>query len=148
MQRERSAELVAPTLAELGHARVHLERRVQGALRVVLVRHRRAEDRDDSVADVLLRVSIETVDDAAQRAEQVGLQAAHVLGIEPLGDGGEAGQVREQHGGSAAIGVRAHVGAGAAAPSFSPQPGQKAKPTETSNWHRPHFIATHPVEVG
>ena len=40
------------------------------------------------------------------------------------------------------------AGAGAAAASFSPQPGQKAKPTETSNWHRPHFIATRPVEVG
>ena len=39
------------------------------------------------------------------------------------------------------------AGAGAAAASFSPQPGQKAKPTETSNWHRPHFIATRPVEV-
>ena len=57
VQRERSAELVAPTLAELGRARVHLERRAQGALRVVLVRHRRTEDGHDSVADELLRVT-------------------------------------------------------------------------------------------
>ena len=127
VQRERSAELVAPTLAELGRARVHLERRAQGALRVVLVCHRGTEDRDDSVADVLLRVSIETVDDAAQRAEQVGLQAAHVLRVEPLGDGGEAGQVREQHGGSAAIGVRAHARRRRRGPELQPATGTEGK---------------------
>ena len=92
--------------AQRSHARMHLERRVQGALRVVLVRHRRAEDRHHRITDEFLDECVEPLDHPAQGAEQVGLQRPHVLGIQPLGDRCESGQVCEQHGGRSAIGFR------------------------------------------
>ena len=106
VQRERAAELIAPALVEHGRARVHLECRTQRALRIVLVRDRRAEDGDDGIADELFRVGVEAVDHRAQRSEQVGLQAADVLGVEAFGERGEAGEIGEEDGGGAAIGVR------------------------------------------
>ncbi|MEP6874849.1 MAG: hypothetical protein ABI887_10835 [Burkholderiales bacterium] len=98
-------ESIVPTFAEHHHARMHLECRAQGALRVVLVRHRRAEDRHHRITDELFDECVEAFDHCARGGEQVRLQGTHVLGIQPLGDRGESGQIREQYGGCTAIGL-------------------------------------------
>jgi len=84
---------------------MHLERRVQGTLRVVFVRYRRAEHRHHRIADELLDERIEPLDNPAQGAEQVGLQGTHIFGIQFLRDRRESGQVRKQHGGQSTIGI-------------------------------------------
>ena len=106
VQRDRVAEAMVPALAERDSGRMHVECRVHGALRVVFMRHRCTENRHHRVTDEFLDERVVALDHPAQSAKQVRLQCAHVLGIQPLGDRGEAGQVREKHAGRPAIRVR------------------------------------------
>ena len=105
VERQRLAETAVPTLAEHRHPFMHLDRGVQGPLRVVLVRHRRAEHRHHRVADEFLEEGIEPLDHRAQGGEQVGLQGTHILGIQLLRDRREAAQVGEQHGCRSTVGI-------------------------------------------
>ena len=97
-----------------GLARVHGESQVQIRLAcspvpdrqrrpyrpfgVVLVRHRRAKECDDRVADELLHGSPETLQLCPYARVIVGEQRAHVLGIHPLGLRGRSDQIAEQRG--------------------------------------------------
>jgi hypothetical protein len=72
------------------------ERRANGALRVVLVSRRCAEEGHHRVADELLDRAAATLELAAQ-ARVIRLEhCAHVLGVELLGARGEADEVREE----------------------------------------------------
>ena len=84
-------------------ARLHRQAGANGALGVVLVGDRRAEDRHHVVADVLVdpaAVADDLLAEAAQRAVDHGLDG---LGIHPLGDRRVAGEVGEDHGRLAAL---------------------------------------------
>ena len=88
---------------DLGHCILHPEARPDGALRVVLMGHRGAEERHDVVADVLVdgaAVALDLVTESKQRAVDLRL---HLLGVHSLGECGVTGQVREQHGHLAAL---------------------------------------------
>ena len=72
------------------------ERRAHGALGVVLVRDRCAEDGHDRVADELLHGAAEALDLGAQARVVRGEHRAHVLRVELLGAAGEADEVGEE----------------------------------------------------
>ena len=84
------------------------KRRANGALRIVLVRQRRPEERHHGVADELL--------DRAAVALELGTQALvvraedrlDVLGVERFGARGETDEVGEEHGHDLALAARAH----------------------------------------
>ena len=69
--------------------------RANGTLRVVLVRDRGAEQRDDGVADELLHGAAEALELRAYAPVVGGEQLADVLGIEPLGAARRADKIRE-----------------------------------------------------
>ena len=79
------------------HPLADRERRPKGSLGVVLVAQRRPEDGEDRVADELLDEALVLVDDLGQLVEQVVLELPDELGIEPLAERREPGQVGEQH---------------------------------------------------
>src|SRR6185295_1431453 len=103
VQRERPAHPPLPALVEHAHPLAHEEGGAQRALRIVLVRARRAEYRHDRVAHELLDEALVAVDRRGHLAEEIALDRAHVLGIEPFAERGEPGQVREEHGDRPAI---------------------------------------------
>ena len=72
------------------------ESRADGALRVVLMRDGRAEDRHHRVADELLDRSSVSLELRAQVSVIRREQAAHVLGIHLLGARGKANEVAEE----------------------------------------------------
>ena len=74
----------------LGERLLHLERGADGPLGVVLVRGGGAEQGDDAVAEDLVDLAAEVPMSAARRSKQPVDQVLHVLGIEPLGQRGEA----------------------------------------------------------
>ena len=76
----------------------HVERGAHGADRIVFVGDGRAEDGHHGVADILLDGTAVAMDLARHRGEEAGQQRAHILGVEPLGERGRAGDVREEHG--------------------------------------------------
>ena len=67
------------------------------APRVVLVGDRRAEQRHDAVAEELVDRALVAVDLGQHQLEGAGHEGVDVLGIEALGDRGEAGDVHEEH---------------------------------------------------
>ena len=73
------------------------------ALGIVLVRARGAEDRHDRIAHELLDEALVALDRDRHLAEEVGLDRAHLLGIESFAERGEPGQVREENGDRAAV---------------------------------------------
>src|SRR5205823_273756 len=74
------------------------EGRVLRALRMVLLRLDRSEDRDDRVADVLLDQPALIADVGGDRVPGSAHVLVKLLGIEPLGECGEPGDVGEQDG--------------------------------------------------
>ena len=85
------------------------------ALGVVLVGHRRAEERHHVVADVLVDRAAEALHLLAQPPQRAVHQRLDRLGVHALGHGGVAGQVGEQHGHLAAL-----LGRCASAPRRAP----------------------------
>ena len=92
------AQTRCPLLAERRGALEHVERRLERALRVVLVSGRRAEDRHHRVADEFLDEAAIARDRLRQGLEQRVLERADLFGIEPLRQRGESGEVGEEHG--------------------------------------------------
>ncbi len=105
VQGERPAHPPLPAAVERLHPIAHHEGRAQAALGIVLVRGGSAEDGHHRVADELLDEPLVLLDRRGHLAEQVGLDPAHVLGVESLAQRGEAGQVREEHGDRAPVAV-------------------------------------------
>ena len=102
---ERPPHPPLPAGIEHTHSVAHQDSRAQAALGIVLVRARGAEDRHDRVAHELLDEALVAFDRRGHLAEEVGLDRAHVLGIESFAERGEPGQVREEHGDRAAVAV-------------------------------------------
>ena len=79
------------------HRVLHAQRAADGALGVVLVRDRGAEDGHDVVADVLVDLAPEALDLLAQAPQRAVDETLDRLGVHALGHGGVARQVGEQH---------------------------------------------------
>ena len=75
-----------------------MQRRVAGALRVVLVRERRAEQRHDAVARVLVHRPFEAVHAVGEDGEEPIHDAVPVLGVDLLGERHRALHVGEEDG--------------------------------------------------
>ena len=82
-------------LVELGDCRADRESGPNGALGIVLVRHRSAEERHDGIADELLNRAAVTLELVAEARVVRREQRANVLGIELLGARGKADEVGE-----------------------------------------------------
>ena len=80
----------------LVEGRVHLDRSEGGALGLVLVRDRRAEDRADRVADELLHVAVVLADDGRELGHRLFHDRVRFFRIELLGHRGEARHVGEE----------------------------------------------------
>jgi hypothetical protein len=76
------------------------------------VGHGRAECRHHGVAHELLDEAAVRVDDRAQLTEEIVLEGADVLGVEPLGEGGEARDVGEEDGDGPAVRLGGRGGPG------------------------------------
>ena len=98
VQRERPPYPPFPAGIERTHPVAHQEGRAQAALGIVLVRAGGAEDRHDRVTYELLDEALVTLDRRGHLAEEVGLDRAHLLGVEPFAERREPGQVCEEHG--------------------------------------------------
>jgi len=106
MQRERPAHPPLPEAIERGHPLAHEEGGAEPALGIVLVRARGAEDGHDRVAHELLDEALVVIDRRGHLVEEIALDCAYVLGIEPFAERGEPGQVREEHGDWPAVPLR------------------------------------------
>ena len=105
MKVHRLAEPSRPLIAETRAAVEHVERGVERALRIVLVGDRRAEHRHDGIAHELLHEAVVARDRLGEGLEQRVLERAHLLGVEPLGQRGETGDIGEEHGHLPPVGV-------------------------------------------
>jgi hypothetical protein len=74
------------------------ERRPHRPLRVVLVRHRSAEEGDDGIADELLHGSAEALELLADARVIVREKRPHVFGVEPFRTGRRADKIAEDDG--------------------------------------------------
>jgi hypothetical protein len=81
-----------------GEALLHAQRSSHGTLRVVLVGDGSPEQGEDAVAEQLVDPTAEGGDVVDQPLEDAVDQPLHLLGIEVLGEAGEADDVGEQHG--------------------------------------------------
>ena len=77
---------------------MHLLGDEQRAHGIVVVRNRRAEERKQGVAGVLVDVSLVAADDAAQLDDHRIDDLQQLLGIETIGERRETRDVREQRG--------------------------------------------------
>ncbi len=82
---------------------MHRERRVDGALSVILVRQGSAEDRHDGVTDVLVDRAFVAADLACELVEVRPEDAAKLLGVEPLAERRRTRKIREQDGDDLAL---------------------------------------------
>jgi hypothetical protein len=88
---------VRPDLLEQpGQLGVHVERRQQRALRVVLVRHRRAVDDEEGVAGELLDEAAVALGDPGEPRDQRADHLVQRLGVERVCQRRESADVREQ----------------------------------------------------
>ena len=129
---------------ELGRGRIQLRDRVEdrqrgadGPLGIVAVSDRGAENGHDGIADVLLDRAAEGFDCSADPGEVGRLDRADVLGIEPLGSGGEPDQVDEEDRHDLSLlGQRAcGLGQGRAAAIAEPRPGRVFSATFRTGLH-------------
>jgi hypothetical protein len=97
-RREADAVLALHLGRVAGDLVTQRERRVAGALGVVLVRDRRPEQRHDAVARVLVDRALEAVHALAQDLEEAVEDAVPLLGVELLGQLYRALHVGEQDG--------------------------------------------------
>ena len=87
----------------VGHGRLHGQAGTHAPLGVVLVRHRRAEQRQDAVAQDLVDPAAVQVDVGHQPLEAPVDEPLHLLGIAPLGQSREPDHVGEQDRGHATL---------------------------------------------
>ena len=85
-------------LVQLGDSLPDRERRADGALRIVLVGLRRAEQREDGVAAELLEGAAVGLELTADACVVRSHERLHVLGVEILGASGRADEVDEDRG--------------------------------------------------
>ena len=90
-------------VGERAEARVDGERGAHRALRVVVVRLRDPEHGQDRVAYELLGRPAVSLDLAVDELEELALELAELLGIEPLGERRRAGEVGKEDGDDAAF---------------------------------------------
>ncbi|MCX5738622.1 MAG: hypothetical protein NTZ61_09035, partial [Proteobacteria bacterium] len=96
--RREAQALRAPKLVRVRAQRIaQVQRRVAGALRMILVRDRRAEQRHDAVTGVLVDGALEAVDAFGEDLEEALEDAVPLLGVELPGQFHRALHVREQH---------------------------------------------------
>ena len=117
--------------------------RSHGALGIVLVRHRRPEDRHHGVADELLDGAPEALDLARDARVVRAERGAHVLGVGAVGAGGEADEVDEEHGDDLAL-----LAARRAASSAVPQARQKRARSGFSSPQLGQTITARVYELG
>ena len=87
------------------HIAQHLETGAHGALRIVLVGLGKAEVDEHAVAHVAGDEALVSLDGKATVVLELADELAQILGVEPGGEGGGAGQVAEHHGELAALGL-------------------------------------------
>ncbi len=80
---------------ETGERVVHLQRRPDGPIGIILVGDRRAEQREDAVTEDFVDTAAEAGDVGDQALEAGVDQALHPLGVEVLGQCGVADQIGE-----------------------------------------------------
>ena len=102
---EPDAVPLGELVVQLRQALLHLERRSQGALRVVLTGRRDPEDRHDGVADELLDDAAPALDHRRHRREVLGQERAELLRVELLAQRRRAGQVGEENRDELALGA-------------------------------------------
>ena len=90
---------------QLGQRALDREGRANGALGVVLLRDRKAEQRHDPVAELLRDMPAHLSDRRGRRVEIAPDQIAPVLGVERCREAGRADQIAEQDREMAAFGV-------------------------------------------
>jgi hypothetical protein len=95
---ELDASLGAQVVAVRGERPLEAEGRVDRAQRVVLMGDGRAEQRHEPVAEELIDGTLVAVNLAEHQLEGTVHESVDVLGIEPFGQRGEAGDVDEEHG--------------------------------------------------
>src|SRR5207245_8805321 len=88
---------------QLGDRLLHGERRAYRPFGVVLVSDRRAEDRHDRVADVLVDRAAEGLELTRQCAEELREDETELFRIQSLAEGGRARKVREEDGDLSAL---------------------------------------------
>lgn len=93
---EVHAALPPEPLAVVVEGALDLERRVHGALGVVLVGDGRAEERHEAVPEKLVRRTLEPVDGPQHQLEGAVHEVVHLLGIQFLRDGREPRHVGEK----------------------------------------------------
>ena len=92
------------------HLVLHAQRRIQRPLRMVFVRDRRAEQRQDAVAHRLGHIAFVVMHGLHHQRQCRVDQAARVFGIEIVDQRGRAGHVGEQRGDRLALAVRRAAG--------------------------------------
>ena len=92
------------------HVVLHAQRRQQGPLRMVFVRDRRAEQRQDAIAHRLGHIAFVVVHGLHHQRQHRVDQAARVFRIEVVDQRGRAGHVGEQRGDRLALAVRRAAG--------------------------------------
>ena len=110
--------------------------RTNGALGVVLVRLRDPEHGEHRVAGELLGRAAVALDLGVDQVEELALELAHVLGVEPLAERGRAREVGEEDGHDSAL-LRSSTASGSCA-SGVPQAEQKAAATDCSEPQEGH----------
>ena len=107
---ERHAVLHAHVVGVLAHGIAQMQRRVAGAMRVVLVRDRRAEQRHDAVAGVLVHRAFEAMHALGEDREEALEDLVPLFRIELLGQLHRALDVGEQHGDLLALAFEGGLG--------------------------------------
>ena len=105
VERERQAGAPAPAGIEARRPFEHGERRPERPLGVVLMCVRRAEQREQGVADELVDEAAELLHRSGQFFEQLVLKRLHDLGVELFGESRETAEVREQDCDGAPVGL-------------------------------------------
>jgi hypothetical protein len=98
VEADRLAEPRRPLMAQPRAAFAHVERGLESALRIVLVRDRCPEHRHHGIAHELLHEAVVARHRLGERLEQRVLKRAHLFGVEPLGQRSETRDVGEQNG--------------------------------------------------
>jgi hypothetical protein len=103
VERERQASAPAPVGIEARRPFKHSERRPKCPLGVVLMGVRRAEQREQGIADELVHEAAELLHRSGQFFEQLVLERLHDLGVELFGECRESAEVRKQDGDGAPV---------------------------------------------
>ncbi len=106
VQRQRPSNPLLHPGVDLGHPLQHRQRRAHGPRRVVLVRHGRAEYREQGIPDLLLQPALPGMDLRDQSSQAVPQQIGQLLGIQTFPETGETGQIGEHHGYDPPVGPR------------------------------------------